>query len=61
MDAHEAQTEIFKLMKRANDCLRVGAVDQFNEIQTEIARLQASNPGAVTGRGEESDINDHRA
>ena len=59
MNEREAEAEIYKLRKRGDECLRVGAVEEFNNIQNEIARLQERNPRAVKGAGKEMD-NDHR-
>jgi hypothetical protein len=55
----EAEAEIYRLRKRGDVCLQAGAIEEYNVIQTQIAQLQARNPGAVKGRGEEEE-NDHR-
>ena len=56
----DVESEIFKLRRRAGACLQVGAVQEFNDIQNQIARLQAGNPGATSGKGTEADVNDNR-
>ena len=56
----EAEAEIYRLRKRGDVCLQAGAIEEFNNIQNQIVRLQASNPGAVVGHGKEEDINDNR-
>lgn len=60
MSERDAEIEIFHLRKRADLFLQAGDGEEFNRIQNQIARLQERNPGAVKGRGEEKDINDHR-
>jgi hypothetical protein len=58
MTVREVENQIFRLRKKQDLALRAGAVEQFNNIQDEIARLQARNPGATSGKGEEE--NDRR-
>lgn len=59
-DRQGAEEEIFALRKKIDLYMRAGTdMAEVSRLQTEIASLQQKY-GATSGRGKESDVNDHR-